>query len=99
MNAFNKLPEIEREYLLRENNSLNEIKRFSFLFFVLKREMSHRITESSELNELLAAYKMLKIGHLKLMNVFNYSVEDNLNNLILKLLLKSKQIYLQHKNK
>ena len=90
INEFNRLPKVEREYLLRENKPLNEIKRFNRLFSVLKREMTFRLNDLAELNYLFNAYKNLRIEHFQSIKVYQTNKGLDLSMLILKTLLKSK---------
>ena len=90
VNEFNRLPKVEREYLLRENKPLNEIKRFNRLFSVLKREMTFRLNDLAELNYLFNAYKNLRIENFQSIKVYQTNKGLDLSMLILKTLLKSK---------
>jgi hypothetical protein len=89
MKEFNKISQTEKDYLSRENKSLNEIKRFSRLLFKLKRQISFRINDISIQNDLMDFYKSLKIKHLFLINVYNHN--KDFVTLVLKTFLKSKQ--------
>ena len=85
VNEFNKIPDVEKDYLLRENKPLNEIKRFNRLFHKLKREISFRFNDISCIDNLLETYKSLKFEHLFRMNV--HRCGNDLQTLILKAIL------------
>ncbi len=90
VNVFNRLSKVEREYLIRENKPLHEIKTFNKIFSALRREMKLRLLNLLELDRLIEVYKKLKVEHFLAIKVYQINKGFDLNMLILKTLLKSK---------
>jgi hypothetical protein len=87
VNVFNRLSKVEREYLIRENKPLHEIKTFNKIFSALRREMKLRLINLLELDRLISK---LKVEHFLAIKVYQINKGFDLNMLILKTLLKSK---------